>query len=103
MMANSMVALRHPRRLAIKERLLLDLGLAGEPDAVLPVREALEKPAIGLRDAVDLVGQLLHLPPLGAGEPDLAHAAPRPVAGNASTTAPRIEAARRSTRASPRA
>ena len=60
-------ALRYPWRLAVKERRLIYLGLAGEPDAVLSVGEAFEERAICLRDAVDAIRQLLQLSPLGAG------------------------------------
>ena len=51
-------------RLAVEERLLLDLVATCKPNTVLSVGIALKEQAIGLRHAINEIRTLLHLPPL---------------------------------------
>jgi hypothetical protein len=64
-------AQRSPRRPAIARHVqTLDLSLSRRTNTILPVRETFEEPAIGFRDAIDLIGEFSHLAPLSSGEMD---------------------------------
>ncbi len=54
--------------MSLNDLVLANLGPTGEPDPVRAVWKPLEELSIGLSYAVDLIGQLLHLPALGAGK-----------------------------------